>query len=393
LNASPLRQRTPNILLLSQEIPHSKAAGSILLKRLFDAWPATNLAVYGPAVPAGAARLDCQYVEWRPPFYRIQFSKLSSLAPSIAWMQRCAAVDTGQFAPDVVVTVMQSTAYYAAAYRFARKRHLPLVLVVHDDPEEFERAGVGTGRFVSAMNARIYGYAIARLCVSPELEEDLRQRYGVAGWVQYPNRSRALLPRNRDQNTALKRANRLVIGYAGSLKYGYGNELQRWLHVFARNDVVLRIYSPPQPSWNGVKQNVEFAGYADTPEVTWERLKAECDAVLLPYHDDPASHVTLYRTHFPSKLTEYLALGMPVIISGPSYAAGVRWGKSHTDACITLEHPSEGDWARIIHALRTDQHLRIALGDAAAAAGAEFDPRLIEQSFHFLLRQAVHGGD
>jgi len=57
-------------------------------------------------------------------------------------------------------------------------------------------------------------------------------------------------------------------------------------------------------------------------------MQASADAMILPYLNPAGPYELLYRTHFPSKLTEYLALGIPVIVSGPDFATGVRWAKA-----------------------------------------------------------------
>ena len=94
-------------------------------------------------------------------------------------------------------------------------------------------------------------------------------------------------------------------------------------------------------------------GFAPTPDVTWAKVKAECDAVLLPYSLDPADHAaSVYATHFPSKLTEYVALGMPVVVVGPPAATGVRWAARHPDAVALVTDDAVADLAKTLVRLR-----------------------------------------
>jgi hypothetical protein len=66
---------------------------------------------------------------------------------------------------------------------------------------------------------------------------------------------------------------------------------------------------------------------ADINEM-WRTMQERADVMILPYSNPSRGNELLYRTHFPSKLTEYLALGMPVIVSGPEEATGVRYANA-----------------------------------------------------------------
>jgi hypothetical protein len=122
-------------------------------------------------------------------------------------------------------------------------------------------------------------------------------------------------------------------------------------------------------------------------EDLWPTVQAECDAVLLPYaFDGPMTRV--YRTHFPTKLSEYCCIGMPMLLVGPESATGVRWGQRHPEAALTGTSP---DSVRpMLLRLRSDGDLRVRMSRAAqAAARAEFDPVLIRKEFVSMLRQAA----
>jgi hypothetical protein len=121
----------------------------------------------------------------------------------------------------------------------------------------------------------------------------------------------------------------------------------------------------------------------------WNKVKAECDLVWLPYsqREDMRS---LYETHFPSKLTEYLALGMPVAITGPGYASGVRWGLRNADATLTIADGTPEDIRDACVALRADGDWRRRLASEAPLAGdRDFDPIRIRHGFLDALRLAA----
>ena len=153
----------------------------------------------------------------------------------------------------------------------------------------------------------------------------------------------------------------------------------------------LRIYSARAPE--GFGDSVQYGGFASSPLQTWERVKKECDVVLLPYHWEPGFR-DLYQAHFPSKLPEYLALGVPVLITGPAYAAGVAWGLQHPRAALTVSDPSQEAMRDAFIRLRDEPSLRVALATEAVDVGSkEFDPEAIRGQFIQKLREVVSQAD
>lgn len=123
----------------------------------------------------------------------------------------------------------------------------------------------------------------------------------------------------------------LTLGYAGSVAYGYGEALADLIPVLREVGAKI-LLSTPRP--RGILQPlleatdvVEWMAHrADIIEM-WRTMQERVDVMILPYSNPAGGNELLYRTHFPSKLTEYLALGMPVIVSGPEFATGVQWAR------------------------------------------------------------------
>lgn len=121
----------------------------------------------------------------------------------------------------------------------------------------------------------------------------------------------------------------LTLGYAGSVAYGYGEALVDLIPVLREVGARILISTPRPPE--GLKALLEATDVvewmphrADIIDM-WRTMQKRADVMILPYMNPAGSNELLYRTHFPSKLTEYLALGMPVVVSGPEEATGVRW--------------------------------------------------------------------
>ena len=442
-----------------------------------------KLFVIGPPPHPEAMLLDRPYRELRMPLQRLEKTRFNRWKRSLQAVgliplpshRRVQRLLEG-FRPEVVVSVMQGTPFISVAARTARAFGVPLVLIVHDLNEEFERVFPWAKRALFGKNREVYRAASRRLCVSPEMAEYLEKRYGVPGEVMYPNRSEELLPRAAELSLALRtaadqktksrkdqepsgarqreaqpRANQetygsqagdfdsdhfdilkdsslvtrhssqasasLTLGYAGSLAYGYGEELMRLIDVFRATGTRIRLFSPRPTgrlaALNDAQDVVEVCGYRPALEA-WREIQQTCDAVILPYANPAGEQEMLYRTHFPSKLTEYLALGMPVIVSGPGLATGVRWAlgemreargkrqeagdgkenfeRGHFD--ILKRSPngaipctSRQELVAVLQGLREDGALREELARRAVEAGKrDFDPVAIRVRFWEILR-------
>jgi glycosyltransferase involved in cell wall biosynthesis len=382
-----LADRLPRVLVLSQTVPQTVYAGSIVLYRLLQGYPSDRVLVVGAPPHPSARVLACRAEALRLPLERLERTRLSRLMRSC---RACgllpgprlgaAAAVVRAFRPQVVVSVMQVQPYYHLAYRYARKNRLPLVLLVHDLAEAFEPVYWWAAGQQRRRDSRVYRYACRRLCVSREMCRHLEARYGVAGEALYPNRSEELRPRAAAEGLALKAPPGLTLGYAGALGYGYEIQLENMLPSFRRTGTRLNLYCGQRPAW-AAPDVVKVRGYAGDASLTWARVQAECDAVVLPY-PWAAAQQDLYRTHFPSKLTEYLALGLPVLIVGPPYANGVKWGLANPQAALTVADDDPAAWTAALCRLRDEPGLRRALSEQAVDAGnRDFDPVAIRGCF------------
>jgi glycosyltransferase involved in cell wall biosynthesis len=170
------------------------------------------------------------------------------------------------------------------------------------------------------------------------------------------------------------------------MSYGYGERIAQVMPVLAAAGMRLRVYAREAPP---ALAGVEYAGFQKTPEL-WRHIQQTCDAVWLPYSHSEALR-SLYETHFPSKLPEYLALGMPVAITGPSYATGVRWGIRHPLGALTVADGTPDRICEEFTRLRDDAALRTALAAGAREAGdADFDPARIRETFFATLQSVTH---
>ncbi len=397
-------KRRARVLVLSGEIPQTRLAGAIVLHRLFAGYPSDRLFVIGPRPQDGAKLLDCPYRELWMPLRRFEQTRLSVHKRSLSacgliplpWHGRVTRM-LGDFKPDVVVCVMANTPWMLTAERTARKLGIPLVLIVHDLNEEFEHVFPWARRSLFTQNQRVYRSAARRLCVSPEMASYLADRYGERGEVMYPNRSEDLIPRPVDAALLLKDAPRLTLGYAGSLAYGYGEALVGLIPVLREVGARILISTPQPPEklaqLSLAQDVVEWMPHRVDINAMWREMQERADVMILPYAMPAGRNELLYRTHFPSKLTEYLGLGMPVVVVGPEFAAGVRWaGHSANGGAAggAVASTSREELGPVLKKLTENGDWRREMAQLAVEAGLrDFDPTRIVEGFHGLLQNVA----
>jgi len=322
------------ILILSEQIPHSVSAGNIQLLRLFSDYPPERLLVIGPPVPEGARKLACRYESLLPPLNRLNTTRFHAWRRTarilgLLPLNSLQKVDrlVGNFQPDLVLSLMEASDYYELAERYARSKRIPFYLIVHDTNEEFERVFPWAKARQLAKDRKIYRFAKERFCVSPEMAEFNEQRFGVSGKVLYPIPDPEIQPRPLEWSKDLRQSPNLTIGYAGSIAYGYSEEMLKSLPILQKTGARLELCCPkPAGKMEGLLRSpiVKWHGYRPSLEAI-RILQERCDVLWLPYLNPAGENEQLYRTHFPSKLCDYLQTGMAVWVTGHEFATGVRW--------------------------------------------------------------------
>jgi glycosyltransferase involved in cell wall biosynthesis len=391
----------PRILVYSSEIPQTGVAGGLLLYRLLKGLASDQLAVVGWTPRPESKLLDCAYHAPRTPWRRFEYSRFNRLHRTLRTLRLVPLISVaetdrllGGFQADVVVTVMQFGTWYDSAMRYARSKGIPLVTIVHDPNEVFDRVYGWAQGLRNRADGRFFRFARKRLCISPEMEALCFRKFGVHGEVMYPNRDPALKPRAPADSESLKKPGQLTLGYAGTLGYGYGDQLVRLLPAFRASGSKLVIYGKLDgPARDELEREscIELRGFVKDPHDAFTAIKRDCDAVILPYLNPPDEiHRQLYSCHFPSKLAEYVALGMPVVVTGPPVATGVRWGLANADAVMTETDPDPAALARRLVLLKADPALRVRLAGKSIGAGSkDFDPASIRGQFYAALAASL----
>jgi len=258
-----------------------------------------------------------------------------------------------------------------------------------DDPQQFERAHPWLEKAFVQMLRRIYADTALSLGVSQEMCDYLAAHFGKPSTVFHFGPPDCMRPRPPDSSRTLKSSPNLTLGYAGSMSLGYREGILALLGALEATGTRLNVYTKEQHFLIG-HPLVTNRGFLPT-EALWAAVQAECDAVLLPYAFTGEIQ-RVYRTHFPTKLSEYCWVGMPMLLTGPADATGIRWGLRHPEAAMTATSPDPQCIGPLLERLCADASLRAALAQGAErVARAEFDPVHIRQRFVALLRQAAAG--
>jgi glycosyltransferase involved in cell wall biosynthesis len=141
----------------------------------------------------------------------------------------------------------------------------------------------------------------------------------------------------------------------------------------------LLLFGPTTSDERLNNDHTEFRGLLSSSELL-NVLREEADALFVPMSFDPADRVNMEMA-FPSKLADYTAVGLPLLIYGPPYCSAIAWARENAGVAEIAE--SEVDLGHSVALLANNPDKRIALGKRALAAGREyFTHDRAQQIFH-----------
>lgn len=360
--------------------------GSALLYRLVQKYPAQNLIVveqnYRRSIP-GRRLANVRYEELRTN-YMVRFLNTRIHALAGGWITLNAARQARnvrgvlrEFRPQAILTVAHGFSWLAAS-AFAERYKLPLHLIVHDDWPRM--ASVGPVKpWMERRFCSVYRRAASRLCVSPVMVEEYERRYGVSGTVLYPSRAYDTPCISDIGEIKPPRDRPFTIAFAGSLNTGdYIRQLialSRMVGKFEGRMLLFGPYDDKSLIANGLNvNNVVIGGLLPYAELV-RRLRTEADVLFIPESFEEARTGELDLS-FPSKLTDYTATALPLLIWGPKESAAVMWASSEPGVAATVTEADDSAMAAMLQKLTTDLAWRRNLGAAAFEVGNRyFSPR------------------
>jgi glycosyltransferase involved in cell wall biosynthesis len=372
--------------------------GSTLLYRLLQGYPADCLSIVeGNLIPPRTNRrlpgvthqtlavgnsrlLSTRFHDW---YSRWLFARAKARAAAVPHL-------LGSFSPEAVLTVGHGYSWVTAA-RFAKDAGLPLYLIVHDDWPRVVAPHLQAS--VDHAFGDIYRQAVARFCTSPFMCEDYERRYGVRGTVLLPYRAAdaPAFPGVAERLHGPRHAP--VFAFAGTINSaGYAQLLRSLAEHIAIARGELLIFGPLErdqaAAWGLDLPNIRLGGLLKADELLL-RLRAEADVLFVPMSFAPVDRDNM-RMGFPSKLTDYTAVGLPLLIAGPADCSAVRWANEHPGLAEVVTSSNPADLAPAIDRLCSDPEHRIALAQMAQQVGnREFSPATAAALFHSALHSGV----
>lgn len=374
-------QELPRLLYLGDVPVEPTYAGSSLIYRLLDEYPPDRLKIIeGNLIPTRGARLPrVSYQTMSFSLPRLQFTRFAEYYKAwTAWQstRRAAYAQRllGRFIPEAILTVTHGCSWLTAA-AYARHHHLPLHLILHDEWTLLQHPNRIIRKWAEAQFRRVYQQASSRLCVSPFMEELYRTRYSVPGTVLYPARAGDALTYGSPPDRLAENRNTIVCGYAGSINSpGYYRALRSMAEALAIFDGCLMVFGPVTKefaiSQGLTNSNIRWEGMVSSNELI-HRMRNEVDFLFAPMSFDEQDRYNM-EISFPSKLTDYTAIGLPILVYGPPYASAVRWAKENTDAASVIDSENMETLSLVVRRLMEDVAWRMQLANEALAAGKRF---------------------
>lgn len=381
-------EQRPNLLYIGDVPVEASYHGSALLYRVLEAYPAGKLVIIEAGIETSKAERRLSGVEYHD--RKLLFSRLQSTRFA-AWYTaarlRSAAARAGNLEglarsrrPEAILTVTHGYSWIAAA-ELARRLDIPLHLICHD---EWARAGVMRA-WKDQVFREHYRRAASRLCVSPFMAEEYARRYDAEALVLYPSRG-AGAPRYDEPPSRLDtNAGPFTCVFAGTINSsGAVMALQQLARRLEPIGGRLLIYGPLTPevgSASGLAlPNVEFGGLLSSTELM-EALRKRADTLFVPMSFEAADRNNM-EISFPSKLADYTAVGLPLLIYGPSYCSAVRWAIANDGVAEIVTQRDEAALSATLARLARDPGRRMRLARRALGAGdAYFSHRAASEAF------------
>jgi glycosyltransferase involved in cell wall biosynthesis len=395
LDAPAEQSPLPRLLFISDVPAEASYHGSALIYRLLESFPKKDLLVIEQsfAKSSPTRRLKDVRYETLPAItgrlLKTRFAKVvgSWLVIGASYKNRRIRKLLRGFEPQAVLTVCHGFGWLTAS-SFARKSKLPLHVIVHDDWPQIALLSRPFQKWMERRYKEVYRGAVTRLCVSPAMIAEYERRYGVSGTLLYPSRalSSPYFETSLDRRGLNSRP--FTIAYAGSLtNQDYLRQLIAISWMLPRVGGRLLLFGPFDGTSLGVNgMNMEvviYAGLVSSAELV-SRLRQEADVLFVPESFETDRHT---KISFPSKLTDYTAAAMPLLIWGPNDSPAVEWATRQPSVAAVVTDNNDRCMLETIEKLAADENWRQALGTAAGSAGKfHFSPERAETIFHQALR-------
>lgn len=392
----------PYLLYLGDVPIEATYHGSLLLYRLLERYPANKLSILeaGQEASAPERRLrDVRYQNVAPAGVRLLRTRFHhEYATFLLWTQgwrlQKMRRESALHGIEGVLTVAHGFSWIAAA-RFARRYDLPLHLIVHDDWPHTTRVSRGVKAQLNTMFAHFYRQAASRFCVSPFMEKEYKTRYDVSGLVLYPSRGFNVKKYSCRPARVMDGDVGLKFAFAGTINSGgYARVLAHLAEELSKTNGELVVYGPHTfgslEYWGLDQPNVRPGGWLNPGELL-DHLRREVDVLFAPMSFEDVGERENMELSFPSKLADYTAVGLPLLICGPRYCSAVKWADDYSPVAEVVFSEDRAELAQAISRLQPSQHRQFLAERALAVGERLFSHVEAERTFFSALAQSIRG--
>ncbi len=374
----------PRLIYIGDVSVSNTFAGEALLYRLLQTYPLKQLQIVEgktAAIPSSPeTRLpNVTYYNLQGGNNRLLHSRFANvysiflhLNARLQWRQVKQLVE--KYQPEAILTVMHGFSWLTAAI-VARKYDIPLHVIIHDDWVSVNQMPNLFQSQIRKDFGEVYKQATRRYCVSVYMEEMYCQQYGVKGTILHCSREYLSPEFDKPPEKANNISKGITVAYAGSLYLqGYIASLVKLAEFLQKFDGRLLLYSSfDEQMVNKVglaKDNVIVRPFIPAQKLV-ETLRKEADVLYAPMTFEKKYYVNM-RVAFPSKLAEYTATGLPILIWGPPYCSAVHWAKENSGIAEVIDNPNVDALEPAIQRLASDPQYRYQMGMKAIEVGKQF---------------------
>jgi glycosyltransferase involved in cell wall biosynthesis len=291
-----------------------------------------------------------------------------------------------RYQPDVLITVAHG-AWHMQARRIAQQCELALVALFQDWWPDFSDVPAPFRSRVEREFRRTCKESAVAICISDEMQRELGE--GPNTCVIYPIPS-FTKPKQRTPDFALP----LRLAYFGNL-HEYGPLIESALRALNGTDKVRFEVFGPTPLWTpGTEEYFRsqglYHGFIPANELAEPLRPFQAVLVVMSFDGAVRRRMT---TSFPSKMSDAMQLGLPIVVWGPEYCSAVNWARTGERAlCVTDPNPLALRESLEELAASPSELRRLAKSASDAAAG-DFNYERIQLQFMDALRRAKEHGE
>jgi len=273
-----------------------------------------------------------------------------------------------EYNPDVIYAQANTREDINFCIALAEYLKKPMVFHMMDDWLSTNNKGLFKGywsRRIDQEFKKLLDKAVAFLSISDFMAEEYKKRYGK-NFIPFHNPIDVdFWKKHQKQECDL--ADPVTVLYAGRTGLGIDSSLEviakaiQASNKSSTHPIKLILQTAEKPEWLNkydCVQHKSFVAYEDLP-----RVFAQADFLILPYDFSPAA-VQFIKYSMPTKASEYMVSGTPIIVFAPEETALVKYAKQHNWAAVVTENQVSRLTA-VINELVSEQSQRQKIADNA----------------------------